>query len=143
NQAISFGGLLNAGQTTAHVPNFSTLSSAQQARFTAAGLSSGQPFPNNTIPASLLDPNAQALLKSGIFPAPTSGRTFIGGSDSPTHVREELARVDHTFSDKFSVFGHFIAEQISQTDIPTRWSGGANLPTVGDTFGNPSYSGVV
>ena len=143
NQAISFGGLLNTGQTTVHVPNFSALSSAQQARFAAAGLSSGQPFPNNTIPASLLDPNAQAILKSGIFPAPTSGRAFIGGSDSPTNVREELARVDHTFSDKFSVFGHFIAEQISQTDIPTRWSGGANLPTVGDTFGNPSYSGVV
>ncbi len=34
-------------------------------------------------------------------------------------------------------------EQILQTDIPTRWSGGANLPTVGDTFGNPSYSGVI
>jgi hypothetical protein len=142
-EAINFGGLLNAGQTTLHVPNFSTLSTAMQAKFTAAGLSSGQPFPNNTIPASLLDPNAQALLKAGIFPAPTSGRTFIGGADSPTNVREELARVDHTFNDKFSIFGHWISEQILQTDIPTRWSGGANLPTVGDTFGNPSYSAVV
>jgi hypothetical protein len=143
NQAISFGGLLNTGQTTVHVPNFSSLSTVEQQKFTAAGLSSGQAFPNNTIPASLLDPNAQALLKAGIFPAPTSGRTFIGGADSPTNVKEELVRVDHTFSDKFSVFGHFIAEQILQTDIPTRWSGGANLPTVYDTFGNPSYSAVV
>ena len=143
NDALNFGGVLNTGQTTLHVPNFSTLSSSQQAKFTAAGLSSGQPFPNNTIPASLLDPNAQALLKAGIFPAPTSGRTFIGGADSPTNVKEELVRVDHTFNEKFSVFGHFIAEQILQTDIPTRCSGGANLPTVFDTFGNPSYSGVV
>jgi len=143
NEAINLGGLLNTGQTTVHVPNFSSLSSAQQARFTAAGLSSGQAFPNNTIPTSLLDPNAQALLKAGIFPAPTSGRTFIGGGDAPTNVREELVRMDHTFNDKFSIFGHFIAEQISTTDIPTRWSGGANLPTVFDTFGNPSYSGVV
>ena len=143
NEALSFGGVLNTGQTTLHVPNFSTLSSAQQAKFTAAGLSSGQPFPNNTIPTSLLDPNAQAVLKAGIFPAPTSGRTFIGGADSPTNVKEELVRVDHTFNEKFSVFGHFIAEQILQTDIPTRWSGGANLPTVYDTFGNPSYSAVV
>src|SRR5215472_8083212 len=143
NEALNFGGVLNTGQTTLHVPNFSTLSTAQQAKFTAAGLSSGQPFPNNTIPASLLDPNAQALLKAGIFPAPTSGRTFIGGADAPTNVKEELVRMDHTFNDKFSIFGHFIAEQILQTDIPTRWSGGANLPTVYDTFGNPSYSAVV
>ena len=40
-------------------------------------------------------------------------------------------------------FGHWVQEQILQTDIPTRWSGGANLPTVGDTFGNPSRSGVI
>jgi len=143
NEALNFGGVLNTGQTNLHVPDFSTLSSAQQAKFTAAGLSSGQPFPNNTIPTSLLDANAQALIKAGIFPAPTSGRTFIGGADSPTNVKEELVRMDHTFNDKFSIFGHFIAEQILQTDIPTRWSGGANLPTVYDTFGNPSYSAVV
>jgi len=142
-EAINFGGLLNSGNTTVHVPNFANLATAEQAKFTAAGLTSGQPFPNNTIPTSLLDPNAVALLKAGLFPAPTSGRTFIGGADSPTNVREELARVDHTFSDKFSVFGHWISEQILQTDIPTRWSGGANLPTVGDTFGNPSYSAVI
>jgi hypothetical protein len=135
--------VLTNGQTSIHVPNFANLSTALQAKYAAAGLVSGQPFPNNTIPASLLDPNAQALLKSGIFPAPTVGRTFKGGADSPTNVREELVRVDHTFNDKFSVFGHWISEQIVQTDIPTRWSGGANLPTVGDTFGNPSYSAVV
>ena len=143
NQAINFGGLLQSGFSTVQVPDFSKLSNAEIAKFQAAGLSSGQPFPNNTIPASLLDPNAVALLKAGIFPAPTSGRTFIGGPKAPTNVREEMARVDHNFGDKFSIFGHFIAEQISQTDIPTRWSGGANLPTVYDTFGNPSYSGVL
>jgi hypothetical protein len=145
NDAVNFnsGALLNTGQTTVHVPDFATLSAAEQAKFTGAGLTSLQPFPNNTIPTSLLDPNAQALLGAGIFPAPTSGNTFIGGANSPTNVKEELARVDHTFTDKFSVFGHWISEQILQTDIPTRWTGGANLPTVGDTFANPSYSAVV
>ncbi|HWC20274.1 MAG TPA: carboxypeptidase regulatory-like domain-containing protein [Terriglobales bacterium] len=135
--------LLNRNQTSVHVPNFSTLSTAQQQRFSAAGFTSGQPFPSNTIPTSLLDPNAVALLKAGIFPAPTSGRTFIGGADAPTNVKEELVRMDHTFNEKFSIFGHWISEQILTTDIPTRWSGGANLPTVYDTFGNPSYSAVV
>lgn len=169
NDAINFGGLLNSQQGTfAHTPCTNQVSTAVAQRFANAGLvlstpnSAGgcsiptasqaaagvtnpvfQPFPGNVIPSSLLDPNAQALLKAGIFPAPTSGRTFIGGPKAPTNVREEMTRIDHNFSDKFSIFGHFIAEQISQTDIPTRWSGGANLPTVYDTFGNPSYSGVL
>ncbi len=35
-----------------------------------------------------------------------------------------------------------IAEQVSQGYSVSQWSG-ANVPTVGDTFGNPSYSAVV
>jgi len=57
-------------------------------------------------------------------------------------VKEEIARVDHTFNSKMSLYGHWISEQISQVDVPTRWSG-ANVPTAQDTFGNPSYSAVV
>ena len=57
-------------------------------------------------------------------------------------MKEEVVRIDHNFSSKFSVFGHFIAEQVSQGYSISQWSG-ANVPTVGDTFGNPSYSGVV
>ncbi|HKR30450.1 MAG TPA: hypothetical protein VJT08_08235, partial [Terriglobales bacterium] len=55
---------------------------------------------------------------------------------------EEVTRIDHSFSDKFQVFGHFVAEQISQGFGTTQWSGD-NVPTIGDTFGNPSYSAVV
>jgi hypothetical protein len=127
---------------TINVPKASQLSPALQAKYTSLGLVFGQPFPNNTIPASLLDPNAQLLLKAGIFPAPTSGNQFIGGNNVPTNVREEVTRVDHNFSDKFQVFGHFVAEQISQGFGTTQWSGD-NVPTIGNTFGNPSYSAVV
>src|SRR6202022_4600130 len=76
------------------------------------------------------------------FPAPTSGNVFEGGNNTPTNLKEEVVRIDHNFSSKFSVFGHFIAEQVSQGYGISQWSG-ANVPTVGDTFGNPSYSGVV
>ncbi len=143
NDAVNFnsGALLNSGQTL-HVPNANQLSAAQLARFTADGLTPGGPFPNNTIPANLLDPNAQALLKAGIYPAPTTGDAFVGSAPAPTSVKEELVRIDHQFTDKFSVFGHWVSDQVSQTDIPTRWSGD-NLPTVGDTFGNPSYSATI
>jgi hypothetical protein len=115
-----------------------------------ATLVPGSPFPNNTIPACLLDPNAQALLTAGIFPGETTVTStnakgtgqFQGGNNSPTYVREEIARIDHQFSDKFSVFGHWVSEQISQTYGTTQWSGD-NVPTISDVFGNPSYSAVV
>jgi len=112
-----------------------------------ATLIPGQPFPNNTIPDCLINSNATALLHAGgkyggIFPAPTNGAFFQGGNNSPTTLREEIARVDHTFSPKFSIFGHWISEQISQTYGTTQWSGD-NVPSIADVFGNPSYSAVI
>ena len=106
-----------------------------------------QPFTGNKIPTTLLDANAQLLLKAGVFPAPTTNvanglGTFLGGANAPTNVKEEIVRIDHNFTSKFSVFGHFVAEQITQNFATSQWSGD-NLPTVGDTFGNPSYSSVI
>jgi hypothetical protein len=137
----TYGG--NLGSTAIHVPSASQLSATELARFAALGLQPGQAFPNNTIPSSLLDPNAQVLLKAGIFPAPTGANNrFIGGNNLPTNVREELVRIDHQFSDKFWVFGHYVAEAVSQSYGPPMWSG-VNVPSVGNTFGNPSYTGVI
>jgi Carboxypeptidase regulatory-like domain len=112
-----------------------------------AGIVPGSPFPNNTIPSCMIDPNAVALLTAGgkyggIFPQPTSGINFVGGNNSPTNLREEIARVDHTFTSKFSVFGHWISEQVAQTYGTTQWSGD-NSPSAANTFGNPSYSAVI
>jgi hypothetical protein len=100
----------------------------------------------------MLSPNAQALLNAGgkyggIFPAPTgvdgSGNpVFFGGNNAPTDLKEEIVRIDHNFSSTFSVFGHFVAEQVSQNFGTTLWAW-ANQPTVGTSFGNPSYSGVI
>ncbi|HZR66616.1 MAG TPA: carboxypeptidase-like regulatory domain-containing protein [Terriglobales bacterium] len=102
----------------------------------------GSPFSQNTIPDCLVSANASALLGAGIFPQPTSGWAFIGGANQPTTGKEEIVRVDHQFTDKFSVFGHFIADQAVQTYGTTQWSGD-NVPSVGDTFNNPSYSYVI
>jgi hypothetical protein len=111
------------------------------------GVTPGAAFTNNTIPDCMISANAKALLTAGgkyggIFPQPNSGINFFGGNNSPTTLREEIARVDHTFSSKFSVFGHWISEQISQTYGTTQWSSD-NVPTIADTFGNPSYSSVI
>ena len=51
-------------------------------------------------------------------------------------------RIDHEFNSKNSIFGHWVSEQISQGFGTTMWSGD-NVPTIGNTFGNPSYSAVV
>jgi hypothetical protein len=108
-----------------------------------AGIVQGSPFPGNVIPSCMISPNATALLSAGIFPAPTGANNqFTGGTSTPTNLKEEIVRIDHNFTSKFSVFGHYIAEQVSQGYSTSQWSG-ANVPTVGDTFGNPSYSAVV
>jgi hypothetical protein len=104
-------------------------------------------FNGNAIPTSLLDPNAQALLTAGgkyggIFPKPTNGAQFQGGNNVPTNVREEVVRIDENVNDKFTIYGHFVAEQISQNYGTTMWSGD-NVPTISNTFGNPSYAGVI
>jgi hypothetical protein len=112
-----------------------------------AGIVQGSSFPGNKIPSCMIQPNATALLNAGIFPAPTTNvangvGNFVGGANTPTNLKEEIVRIDHNFTSKFSVFGHFIAEQIAQGYNTAQWSGD-NLPTVGDTFNNPSYSGVI
>jgi Carboxypeptidase regulatory-like domain len=141
----NYGG--NFGTTLITVPTAAQLSPEQQQRFTDDGLVLGNPFPNNIIPDDLIDQNAKNLLNYGIFPANNSVNLkgqpqFSGGANAPTNLREEIARIDHQFTPKFSVFGHWVSEQISQTYATTQWSGD-NVPTVGDVFGNPSYSAVV
>ncbi len=144
----SYGGNFSADATPIKVPTAaqvapSVLFQNCPGGVAPAGVVQGGNFPGNVIPSCLISPNASALLNAGIFPAPTGPNDqFTGGTSTPTNLKEEIVRIDHNFTSKFSVFGHFIAEQVSQGYSVSQWSG-ANVPTVGDTFGNPSYSAVV
>ena len=51
-------------------PTVTNKDACQQALLTQFGLTPGQPFPNNTIPHQLFDPNAVLYLNSGILPKP-------------------------------------------------------------------------
>ncbi len=112
----------------------------------------GSPFAQNKIPSCMISANATALLNAGgkyggIFPAPTGldnngNPTFFGGNNSPTNLREEIVRIDHNFSSKFSVFGHFVDESVGQTYGNSLWNN-SNTPVQGTFFGNPSYSAVI
>src|ERR1700676_1981460 len=91
-----------------------------------AGIVQGSPFPGNVIPSCMITPNAAALLKAAIFPAPTTNISngtgnFVGGANAPTDLREEIVRIDHNFTGKFSVFGHYIAEQVTQNFATSQW----------------------
>jgi hypothetical protein len=144
------------GATAIKVPSASLVTAGILARncpggVLPAGIVQGQPFPGNVIPSCMLDPNSQQLLTAGgkfggIFPAPT---TVINGVPTfqlpvavPTNVKEEIVRIDHNFTDKFVIYGHFLAEQIANNQAKTMWSGD-NVPTIGNTFGNPSYAAVI
>jgi len=129
-----------------YVPTAASVNPTELSRFTSLGLVPGQQFPNNTIPSSLISPLATAFIGLGVYPSPntTSGGfpAFTGGVNAPTYVGEQIVRIDHHFNDKFWLFGHWVSEQLSQNYATTLWSG-SNLPTVGDVFANPSYSGVI
>ena len=130
-----------AAQTQIYVPVVADL--AFNAKLTALGLTPGQPFPNNKIPASLLDPNAVMFANLGAVPvANSSGDQYSQSVPTPTYVREELFRIDHHVNDKWQLMGHFIHDAVSQDYAVAMW-GNNSYPTVGNTFVNPSYSSVI
>lgn len=147
------------GLAQLHAPAVCQVSPLIQTQFAAAhqalsGCTNGAldptlevPFTNSGIAPSLLSPNAQALLTAGgkyggIFPAPNTGDSFLGGNNLPTNVQEEIVRIDHNLGQKFTVYGHLVAEQVSQTYGTTLFSPD-NVPSVGTSFGNPAYAAVI
>jgi hypothetical protein len=155
------GNFSSAGLTLAklHAPFVCEVSSAIQSQFAAAG----QPlsgctggvrdtaqevaFNSSAIDPTLLDQNAQALLHAGgkyggIFPAPTNGTQFQLPVSAPNNLKEEITRIDYNATSKLAIYGTFVAEQVAQNIVTSMWSGD-NVPSVGNTFGNPSYAGVL
>jgi hypothetical protein len=97
------------------------------------------------IPGSLLDPNSLLFNGTKNIPAATNQSTdqlTPAAGKIPTYVREDLFRIDHNINDKWSLFGHFIHDAVSQNYATVLWNGD-NYPTVGSNFGNPSYSSTI
>jgi hypothetical protein len=150
---------LAPGLAALHAPFACEVSPAIQAQFAAAeqalsGCTDGVrdttlevPFNGSAIDSTLLDANAQALLTAGgayggIFPAPTDGNQFKAPVSVPNNLREEITRIDYNATKKLTIYGTFVAEQVAQNLVTSMWSGD-NVPSVGNTFGNPSYAGVL
>jgi hypothetical protein len=144
-----------AGQPLAYTPLSgnpllvpATQDPAKLALYGTDGLVAGQPFPNAggvyTIPANLIDPNAVLYMGTGAIPKPNTanGTQYIASPKQPTDVREDVVRIDHHFSDKYQLMGHWIHDDTSQTIFPSMWSGD-NYVTIGNVFKNPSWGTVI
>lgn len=128
------------------VPSPSTVSDpAYQKRLTDLGLTPGQPFPNNTIPAALFDPNALAYLNSGIVPKPNLANDQIASSaQTPLTVRDDVVRIDHRINDKWQILGHYLHDSVTQVQggPMVGWSG-ASYNTITSSIVTPSNSAAV
>ena len=117
---------------------------AKLALYAADGLTPGQPFPGNVIPANLIDQNAVLQLNAGTFPKPNfnNGTQYIASIPQPTQVREDIVRIDHAISPKYQLMGHYLHDTLAQNYFPPLW-GNSTYPTVGTAMNNPSYSAVI
>ena len=113
------------------------------AKFGQYGLTPGQNFPGNKIPTALLNANALALLKAGLFPAANAANNlYYAVNNNVTNYREETARVDHQITNKLGIMSSLIWDNGVQSQAPPLWAGGT-YPTAGSVMSVPSWQGVV
>ncbi len=117
---------------------------AKLALYRVDGLTAGKPFPNNTIPANLMDPNAVTEVNAGTFPKPNLGvNQFTASIPTTDNIREDVVRIDHTINSRYQLMGHFIHDAMAKTFFPPLWGPGGDYPTVGTAMSNPSYSAAI
>jgi hypothetical protein len=111
--------------------------------YAADGLTAGQPFPHNIIPANLMDPNAVLEVNAGTFPHPNLGTgQFVSSIPQTTYIREDVVRIDHAINSKLQLMGHLLHEPVSVSFFPPLW-GDSTYPTVGTAMQNPAWSSVI
>jgi|SRR5665213_3176521 len=147
-------GFGSSGTTVSNAPDMTgqglniyvpqTTDPAAIAKFASFSLTPGQQFPGNVIPLGLVDPTAKAYLAAGYMlpPNDASGVYYNSGANTNTFYREEIARVDHQFSEKFTVFGHLIYDSLSQAAPTVAWTGNT-YPTIGSLENVPSWAAVL
>ena len=118
---------------------------AFNAKLAADGLTPGQAFPNNTIPANLFDPNALLYFGSGIVPHPSnSNDQVVSQAETPIQVRDDIVRVDHQFTPKWQIMGHYEHNAVTQGNAAPMlgwlWY---SYNTVTSTLSNPANSAAI
>jgi hypothetical protein len=136
------GMLYQVNGVTVHPIAPVTTDATRLAQYAADGLTAGQPFPSDTIPANLIDKNAALFLNSGFLVPAAANGGYFSGANTDTFYREEAVRIDHQFNNKLTVFGHFLYDSGHQT-VPTPAWTGTTFTTLGSVEDVPSWAGVV
>jgi hypothetical protein len=97
-------------------------------------------FPNNTIPANLMDPTNTDPIVANI-PLPNVGSSFYGTFPSPISWHEELIKVDDDVNSKLRANFRFIHDSWTQNYPISPWSG-SSVPAIGGTLQGPGISVV-
>lgn len=98
-----------------------------------------QPFPNNQIPISMIDPVAAKLFSSNLYPAPTINSlqfNAVNTSHSATNTDQGDVRIDAKPSEKDSIFGRY---SMSNQHNP----GFSSFPLFFNTFNDSPFRGAV
>jgi hypothetical protein len=144
------------------VPNISTSASYYQAKLQPLGLTPGRCWNGPTlfdpagnvrgcqdpqvIPAPLFDSNGILYLNSPVFPRPNvAGQDKnITNTSNPVDVRDDIVRIDHKFSDKWTILGHFMNDSSTQGfALPFLGWAFASYNTITSTLSNPSHSAAI
>jgi len=118
---------------------------AFNAKLAADHLVPGQPFPNQTIPANLFDPNALLYFASGVIPHPSNGNDqVVSQAETPINVRDDIVRIDHQLTSKWQLMGHYEHNAVTQGNAAPMlgwlW---ASYNTVTSVLSNPSNSALI
>ncbi len=107
---------------------------------------------NNLTTLMPLSPSSQAILNTGIIPAPNAytgcnggtnpiGSCYLADISLPSYYREELFRIDHTLSEKTQVAFRYIHDEWdTTTPIPQFTDITNSFPTVQNRFYGPGRS---
>jgi hypothetical protein len=138
------------------VPNVSTSSAyynnVLKPRGLVPGAAAGSPggfavdsSGNAIIPHDLFDQNAVAYLNTGVIPTSNQANGYnIFNAVNPINVRDDIVRIDHHFTDKWAVLGHYMHDSVTQGYAkPELGWNGTSYNTITSTLSNPSNSAAI
>jgi hypothetical protein len=138
-------------QSDIKVPNVDAASYYATHTLAPLGLTPGGAFPKDNaglsvIPHSLYDNNGLLYLNSGVIPKPNQAGEDrnITNVANPINVRDDVLRVDHKFTDKWQILGHYMHDSVTQgyaqPELGWCW---CVWNTITSTLSNPSNSAAI
>jgi hypothetical protein len=99
-----------------------------------------QPFPNNQIPISMIDPVAQKLFSSSEYPQAVSNQlrnNAYNTKASSTNLDQGDFKIDYNISEKDRLFGRFSQSRMDTPEVDS-------VPVISPGFGTyPTHNGVL